>query len=262
MTKVAVVGMGYVGDAVAYSLPVETTVCYDPITRPYGPSLKDVKACDAIVVCVPTPSRYDGSCNTTVLHKVLDDINYGTPFEGVIICKSTAPPDFYSSISKRYVNVVHVPEFLRASSAREDYTHSSFAVFGGNPGWTHEAEKVLTQRKYNPARRLHMSIEAAAMYKYMSNSFLASKVVWMNQFKQLADSLNVSWDDLVSVTEVDKRIGSSHMQVPGPDGSFGYGGSCFPKDVDAILSLAENNKVDMSVLKEVVASNDILRSMT
>lgn len=260
--KVAVVGMGYVGDAVAHSLPIETTICYDPITRPHGPSLKDVKACDSIIVCVPTPSRYDGSCNTTVLHKVVEDINYGTPYNGVIICKSTAPPDFYSSISKRYVNVVHVPEFLRASSAREDYINSSFAVFGGNPGWTDEAERVLTQSKYKPARKVHMSIESAALYKYMSNSFLASKVVWMNQFKQLADSLNVSWDDLVSITEVDKRIGSSHMQVPGPDGSFGYGGSCFPKDVNAILSLAENTKVDMSVLKEVVASNDLLRSTT
>lgn len=258
--RVGIIGMGYVGGAVASSLPSDITVCYDPIVRPYcDTSFDDIKSCEAVVICVPTPVRYDGSCNTSIIHSTLEKLNEGTPFEGVIISKSTATPDFYANMIDRYPNLVHVPEFLRASTANEDYLQSSFALYGGHEQWTELASKVLTQGQYNPSSSLHTDIKTASLYKYLSNSYLATKVVWMNEFKSLADSLGVEWADLQVCFGVDKRIGITHTSVPGPDGKFGYGGACFPKDISAIMSLGKAHNVELSVLEQVVAKNDKIR---
>jgi len=257
--KVGIIGMGYVGGAIASSLPSELTVCYDPFIRQYDSSFEEVKNCDAVVICVPTPVRYDGSCNTSTIHTTLDKLNEGTEFKGVIISKSTATPDFYKSMQARYNNLVHVPEFLRASSANEDYANSTFAIYGGDPKWTAIAEQVLTQGTYSPTKSLHTNIETASLYKYLANTFLASKVIWMNEFKTLADSIGVDWKAVQLCCGLDSRIGIGHTEVPGPDGKFGYGGACFPKDISAIMSLAKARNVELSVLEQVVVKNDKIR---
>lgn len=256
---IGIIGMGYVGRAVAHTLPHEDTLCLDPKAGYSSSTIDDIKQTDAVVICVPTPSYANGSCNTSILSQVLKDLNTGSLYKGVMISKSTAPPEFYKQLNRQYVNLVHAPEFLRASTSVTDYRDSKFAIFGGNPGWTHEAEKVLTQGSFNPHKILHLAIEAAAMYKYMANSFLASKVIWMNEFKELATSQGVDWEDLVMASGIDSRIGIGHTQVPGPDGKFGYAGSCFPKDISAIMYMAKNKNVELSVLDAVVSKNDILR---
>ena len=256
---IGIIGMGYVGRAVAHTLPIDTTLYLDPKAGYSSCTMDDIKKTDAVVICVPTPSNPNGSCNTSILKKVIDDLNVGSLYNGVMISKSTAPPQFYKELHRRYVNLVHVPEFLRANSANEDYQNSEFAIFGGNPGWTHSAEDILTQGKYKPKHISHMPIEAAALYKYMANSFLASKLVWMNEFKELADSLGVDWLDLTESARLDSRIGSGHTMVPGPDGKFGYAGACFPKDISAIMHMAKDKGVDLSILDTVVSKNDILR---
>lgn len=257
--KIGIIGMGYVGDAVASSLPAESIVCYDPFIRQYADTFAEVKSCDAVIICVPTPTRYDGSCNTSIINNTLDKLNEGNPFEGVIISKSTAPPTFYNLAQQRYNNLVHVPEFLRASFSKMDYESSVFAIYGGDLEWTSKAQEVLTLGSYNPKQHIHTSIQSASLYKYMSNSFLATKVVWMNELKQLAEKLKIDWDDITMLCGIDSRIGDGHTQVPGPDGKFGYGGACFPKDVSAIISLANEHNVELSVLESVVAKNDKIR---
>ena len=257
--KIGIIGMGYVGDAVASSLPADSIVCYDPFIRSYEDNFEEVKSSDAVILCLPTPTRYDGSCNTSILHKTLDKLNEGKTFDGVIISKSTAPPTYYANAQTLYKNLVHVPEFLRASSAKQDYENSPFAIYGGDYYWTTKAQEVLTLDCYKPKKHIHTSIKIAATYKYLANSYLATKVVWMNEFKQLADAIGIEWNSLISCCGVDARIGIGHTQVPGPDGKFGYGGACFPKDVSAIISLAKEHNVELSVLESVVAKNDKIR---
>jgi UDPglucose 6-dehydrogenase len=97
------------------------------------------------------------------------------------------------------------------------------------------------------------------MAKYTINTFLATKVVWMNELYQLCDAMNIDYNKVVAMASADRRIGSSHLRVPGPDGSFGFGGACFPKDTVALLKYAESLNIPLNVLDAAVKKNTLLR---
>jgi len=98
-------------------------------------------------------------------------------------------------------------------------------------------------------------IKVAALYKYMMNSYLAMKVTFMNDFKELADAEGVDFKDLKYLANNDDRIGYTHMDVPGPDGQYGWGGGCFPKDVAAIIEEAIDLGVDFELMDRVESIN-------
>jgi UDPglucose 6-dehydrogenase len=89
----------------------------------------------------------------------------------------------------------------------------------------------------------------------MMNSYLATKVTFMNEFQQLAEAEGVNWDELCSLSTYDMRIGRTHMDVPGPDGEYGWGGSCFPKDIAAIIEEAIDHDLDFELLQRVESIN-------
>ena len=95
--------------------------------------------------------------------------------------------------------------------------------------------------------------------KYFLNCFLATKVSFANEFKQVCDRLNVDFDKVVEYALYDKRLGNTHFSVPGPDGKLGFGGSCFPKDLNAFINLAERLDIDSMVLSSVWRKNLELR---
>jgi UDPglucose 6-dehydrogenase len=99
----------------------------------------------------------------------------------------------------------------------------------------------------------------AALYKYMMNCYLATKVTFMNDFKKIADVTNVEWSDLIYLASNDCRIGQTHMSVPGPDGKYGWGGACFPKDVSAIIKEATDLNVDCTTIYMIEMINKIHR---
>jgi UDPglucose 6-dehydrogenase len=103
------------------------------------------------------------------------------------------------------------------------------------------------------------SIGEAALAKYIINSFLATKVVFMNEMYQLAETQGYSWQKVRSLIDTDERIGRSHTRVPGPDGTFGFGGMCFPKDTLALLEYAKQQSVQLNVLDSAVKKNLLLR---
>jgi UDPglucose 6-dehydrogenase len=96
-----------------------------------------------------------------------------------------------------------------------------------------------------------VSIKVAALHKYLMNSYLAARVSFMNDFKKLADALEVEWSDLAYLAKHDGRIGYSHLAVPGPDGEYGGGGACFPKDLAAIQMEALNLNTELELLGRV-----------
>ena len=100
-----------------------------------------------------------------------------------------------------------------------------------------------------------VDIQTASLYKYMMNSYLATKVTFMNDFKLLADAEGVVWNDLKYLSTADSRIGNTHMDVPGPDGQYGWGGGCFPKDIAAIIMEAIDKNVDFELLDRVETIN-------
>ena len=116
------------------------------------------------------------------------------------------------------------------------------------------------------AKRIFVSPEEASFVKYGINSFLATKVAWLNQFKQIIDSYSQAtgetfdYDTVISAMLNDERIGESHTKVPGIDGKLGFGGACFTKDTSAFLEFSKNQTKEFTILGEAIKSNNKIRN--
>jgi len=250
--RVGIIGYGYVGQAVAHSHDFDEVVIRDPKLE-NSATLAEFNDCDVIYVCVPSPSRKDGGCDSSILEQVLHELLFATVNKQIpIICKTTAPPSVYQELLNIYPNIVHVPEFLTASNHIKDYINSEYLVIGGNKKWCLEARDIITQQLNVPKYAAKIvEIKAAALYKYMMNSYLAAKVSFMNEFNKLAEAEGVEWKDITDIASYDQRIGLTHMAVPGPDGRYGWAGACFPKDIAAIIKEAEQLSLDFKLLRNI-----------
>lgn len=259
--KVGIIGLGFVGNAIriAFNSPFEgSLVLIDP-AKGYNNTYKDIVSCDGVFVCVPSPQGDDGSCDTSILEDVLSNLNT-VEYKGTVISKCTAPPDVYNRLNNQYPNLVHAPEFLTAANAVEDYARGEFAFIGGNvSAHKYQAERIIRESQRELKSVYYCSIGEAAMAKYAINSFLATKVVFMNELYKVATRSGLDYDKISAMIKVDPRIGNSHLQVPGPDGSFGFGGMCFPKDTAALLKYAEGLGLNMNVIDAAVKKNTLLR---
>jgi nucleotide sugar dehydrogenase len=258
MTKVGIVGAGFVGNAIhqAYKdLYIEVVVVDVDPTKSTG-TYADLQDCDAVFVCVPSPSKDTGECDTSILNSVLYMLR---DYKNVIISKTTAPPQFYEKMQTVYPNLVHIPEFLKANNAFKDYINETNAIIGGQiAAYRNEAARII--KLAQPITHVEQcSIGEAAFVKYTINTYLATKVVFMNEMCELATAHGYNWTDIQMYLAEDNRIGLSHMQVPGPDGSYGFGGMCFPKDTNAWVKYANKLGVQLSVLKTAIKKNVLLR---
>lgn len=258
MPKIGILGAGYVGGAIAkaYADVTNHVVCVDADPSRSNGTVDDLMNCEAVFVCVPSPSKPNGECDTSILNTALYTIK---DFQNVIISKVTAPPEFYEKMQSVYPNLVHVPEFLTAANAFDDFLKTEYVVIGGKIlAYQKEAERIL--KVVQPLRAAgYTSIGEAALLKYIVNSFLATKVVFMNEMYELATELGYDWRKMAVLLMSESRLGGSHMQVPGPDGSFGFGGACFPKDTEAMIKFAQKKNVNLNILKSAVKKNDLLR---
>ena len=260
--KVGIIGLGFVGSAINSSLEMtmhSRLTLVDP-AKGYTDKIEDCVNCTGIFVCVPSPMGDDGSCDTSILESVLTQLK-DVGYNGVIISKCTAPPDVYERLNAEYPNLVHAPEFLTAVNAVSDYENGSFAMIGGRvPAYQREAERIIRiSQSLLGENVVYCSIGEAALAKYTINSFLATKVIFMNEIYNLSQKLGLRYEVVAAMYTMDPRIGKSHTVVPGPDGAFGFGGACFPKDTAALLKIAEQHGSDMMVLDAAVKKNTLLR---
>jgi UDPglucose 6-dehydrogenase len=255
--KIGIIGAGFVGSAVYHAHQHDEVIINDPL-NPQSVGLEKFIDRDAIYICVPSPSKDDGSCDTSILEEVLKNllfVNIATSIP--LISKVTAPPSVYKRLHEQYPNLVHAPEFLTAKNAMWDYKYGKLCVVGGNPSWTRFAAKVILSGMIEIREDdvIYTDIATASLYKYMMNSYLATKVTFMNEFKELADKLNVDWNRIKTIVRADSRIGDTHLDVPGPDGQYGWGGFCFPKDVAAICEEALDQGCDFEFMQRVEMIN-------
>ena len=261
--KLGIVGLGMVGDAVRNSI-LDTYASHvyidpDPSKNATG-TYEDLVECDAIFVCVPTPQSEDGKCNTSILESVLEKIKTYN-YSGVIISKSTAPPGVYKQLGNRYPNLVHCPEFLTAANSKQDFIAGKFAIVGGGDNsYLQEATKAIHYTQKNIQEVKYCSIDEASLAKYAINTFLATKVVFMNELYFLANATGIDFNTVADLLKLDSRIGSTHTKVPGQDG-FGFSGMCFPKDTSALLAYADSVDINLTVLREAVETNNRLVSI-
>lgn len=259
LPKYAIVGLGFVGSAIKHSMDNMCNikvVDIDPTKSTH--TIDDLIDCEGIFVCVPTPQSNDGVCDTSALEDVLTKLEY---YNGPIISKCTAPPAFYKKLSEKYINLVHSPEFLTAARAKQDYALGQFAIIGGaSKAFRNEAERIIRIGQQSLKYVTHCSAEEAALAKYGINTFLATKVVFMNELYLLCQTTGVDYKTVAELINLDPRIGYTHMKVPGQDG-FGFAGMCFPKDTSALYQYALSCGYEMEHLKNVIEVNKKLRKI-
>lgn len=259
--KIGIIGYGFVGKAVAAAYEEDQLLINDPLYKD-STSIKDMKEqANAIFVCVPTPQGDTGECDTRILIDVLGQLN---DYTGIIISKSTATPPVYAELESRYSHLkfAHVPEFLTAANAVVDYQYPVNIVIGARQELRQDIFATIITNKihFDYTRVKFCSVAEASMFKYLANTMLAMKVIINNEYYDLCNSLGISWDNVATVAESDARLGDTHWQVPGPDGSRGFGGACFPKDTAALASLAKFLNVDMSMLNTAIDKNGKIRN--
>lgn len=263
--KLGIIGLGFVGNAIYQSfggsqddLWGTPVVTIDPYKGLQG-SYPDLIGTDGVFICVPTPQDDDGTCDTSALEEVLAKLK-AINYQGVVISKCTAPPSTYEQLQKNNPNLIHAPEFLTAANAVKDYVTGSLAIIGGNvKAYVNEAERIIRQSQRDLQTVIHCSIQEASLIKYAYNTFLATKVVFMNELYTIANASNCDYNVIANACKLDPRIGSTHLQVPGFDGAFGFGGACFPKDTQALLKYAEGLGLHLNVLDAAVKKNTMLR---
>ncbi|PGL69840.1 UDP-glucose/GDP-mannose dehydrogenase family protein [Bacillus sp. AFS055030] len=229
-------------------------------TTSYDKGLEDAKV---IIIAVGTPQREDGSANLSYLEGAAIDIAKNIKQDVIIAIKSTVPVGtnelvkemIQQNCSKEIVvDVVSNPEFLRQGSAIKDTMEADRIIIGSN---NQESARIV-EEIYKPLNVpiLITSIRSAEMIKYASNAFLASKISFINEIANLCEALGANVEDVAKGMGKDKRIGEAFLYA-----GIGYGGSCFPKDVKALLHTAELNGVEFGFLKETIYINNNQREL-
>lgn len=214
-------------------------------------------------ICVPTPMYEDGEADLSIVEEVLNSIaEHGK--EKIAVIKSTVPPGSIDKWNKQYNNsgltVIFNPEFLTEANALEDMRNQTRIILGGPYPAVKQVEQLY--RLAFPLVPIKITEDAATaeMVKYITNLHLAVRVILSCELYQICEALNnnkinISYTEAVELAQLDPRLGNSHMSVPGKDGIMGARGHCFPKDMNAIISLAKNIGVNPKVLEAAWSKN-------
>lgn len=224
-------------------------------------------------VCVPTPMYEDGSPDISIVENVLELIA-NAPYhsdspERIAVIKSTVPPGssqrWNEKFSDRGLHVVFNPEFLTEANAVNDMREQNRIVLGGPRPYINTVRNVF-QRAFPKVPIIKTSATTAEMVKYVTNCLLSVKVSFANEVSQIcealdADGLNIDYDKVVEYSKFDRRLGETHWSVPGPvpthDGRYvrGFGGHCFPKDINALMTVAKGYGVKPTVMQAAWEKN-------
>lgn len=266
--EIGIVGQGFVGTAVREGLKDYHNVhTYDKFkTEASTMSLKSlVTHSDIIFVCVPTPMDSEtGVAHTGIVESVVAQIDELASEVGnapTLVIKSTVPPGTTAQLndSTAYCDVTFNPEFLTEANAINDFKNQNRIIIGA-PRGVNADNVVHAFRVAFPDVNIVVSRAAEAeMCKYIINTFLSVKVSFANEIYDICDATHVNYNEAVELAKLDPRVGQSHWMVPGPDGSRGFGGHCFPKDLTALRYVASQQPVETSVLDATWKTNNRVR---
>jgi UDPglucose 6-dehydrogenase len=253
--KVGVIGNGFVGEAQIFAFSPTTDMKVfdiDPLKSTH--TLLEVLSQDFIFVCLPTPMKENGEQDLSYIENFFNNIGLHNT-EAIFILKSTILPGTTKSlIEKHKFNIVFSPEFLTERTAKLDILSQARVILGGDRHLTDKVEQLFNQRFAN-RHYIHTDPTTAEFIKYMNNTFFATKVSLMNEFYRMSKILNVDWDIAKHGFASDGRVGDSHLHVPGHDGKLGFGGTCFPKDINALITLGKELNTPMNVLEAACKTN-------
>ncbi len=221
---------------------------------------------DVVFIAVGTPPKPTGEADLAVVYDVAKKIGQHLDGYTVVITKSTVPIGTNHEVQKLInevkldkatFDIASVPEFLREGQAIGDTLHPDRVVIGTE---SKQAQEILL-RLHEPldGERVLTTIETAEMLKYAANAFLATKISFANAIAEMSEKLGAQGPQVLEGIGLDKRIGKAFLNA-----GVGYGGSCFPKDVKALIAIANDNNYDFTLLKDVEAINKhtMLRTVT
>ena len=263
--KIGIIGNGFVGSAIIHGfiLHVDDIIICDKDPKRSTHSIKDLaNNSDVIFICVPTPMFETGECDLSIVRDVVEELSqHECVKKKVIVIKSTVVPGTMESLAARFseLNFVFNPEFLTERKARLDFINTSRIVLGSNKPLASTVVEKLYRLRFPYTKIIKTDFGTAQLVKYMANCFFATKVSFMNEMHQICEAIDGDWNTALEGFIADGRIGNSHINVPGHDGDFGFGGKCFPKDLNAMIKRSEELGVSPDVMKGAWAKNKEVR---
>lgn len=257
--KIGVIGNGFVGSAVSNGFKNHDVKVFDKNTEISSHPINEVVAQDFVFVCVPTPMKniMGDDCNLSIIESCFKEVEQ-IGSNAIFIIKSTVPIGTTARLQKAHptLNIVHSPEFLTAKFAKEDFLNADRHIVG------YVKKKSVGEKAANLFKKafpnipcLMMKSDESESVKYIANCFFATKVSFFNEIFLLINKLGLDWNSIINGVMGDRRIGDSHFQVPGHDGDKGFGGTCFPKDINALIKTFEKNGLNPKLLKSAWSIN-------
>lgn len=264
--KLGIIGNGFVGSAIAngFSHYVDELKIYDKNKNLSSSTLNECLTSDIVFVCVPTPmhSSQNGKCDTSIINKCFEEINkIGS--SAIFVIKSTVPIGTTSKLQDKFpkLKILHSPEFLTARTAKLDFITPSRNIVGYPKAFYSKIHSVpnilvnLYKERFPGTQTFLLDSESTEMIKYVANCFFATKISYFNEVNQVCKKLDLNFNEVMEGVLSDGRIGVSHYQVPGHDGKEGFGGTCFPKDLNSFINLMKDNNVNPNVLEAAWKTN-------
>jgi UDPglucose 6-dehydrogenase len=262
--KIGIIGSGFVGKATQqlnhsaielFVYEVRPELCV-----PHGLKLADFRQCDVIFVCVPTPMEGTGKCHLYIVESVMRELSEVIdPSKNFVVLRSTVPPGTSDRLECYFMT-----EVLTEKRYIQDFIECEHWIMGlrGLPSDDRfqDVIRALFQSAKQAGQIQHdhvvfRSNSEAEMVKYFRNTFLAVKVSFCNEMEEFCHAKGINYESVRSAATLDSRIGDSHSAVPGPDGKKGFGGTCFPKDTNALLYEMNQTGMKSYVLRGAVDRN-------
>jgi UDPglucose 6-dehydrogenase len=259
--KIGVVGNGFVGHAMTLLRPHIEVLVWDIVPDKRDPkelTLETfVEDSEIIFVAVPTPMNSDGSCNLDIVRSVVEEIQEVDDTKYIVL-RSTVLPG-----TSEELDVAFMPEFLTEKNWKDDFKHCDQWVLGSTDPFLYEKMKRMFELAYNNGdgsvvnkNVIQCKPMEAEMIKYVKNCFLSVKVSFFNEIHSVCEELGIDYENVRCISTQDIRIGNGHTKVPGHDGHKGYGGTCFPKDTNALSNFMKSIDVDSYILAAAVERNE------
>jgi UDPglucose 6-dehydrogenase len=250
-------GYGYVGKAVHELF--DNHPKFMALTRDKAMTCKNGNGSDLAIVCVPTPMKEDGTCETAIVEGVIADSDFP-----LYLIKSAVPPGTTDVLSEKYnKNICVSPEYIGEGNYTmpwwegkphpTDMSKHNFQIFGGNPEHTEKLVRIFSTVLGPYCKFFQTDSKTAELVKYMENSFFATKVTFCHEFSLIAKSLGVNYAELRELWLLDQRIDRGSTAVF--DGKLGYSGKCLPKDISAIYQAAMKAGYESDFLRQVMETN-------
>lgn len=261
--EIGIIGMGVVGGATAKVLSrVHSIHPYDKYKKEHN-DLEGLINSDLVFICVPTPMKPSGEIDYSAIYDSLNLLSKLAKKHNkypLVVIRSTAVSGTTDKLADEYTQFSFAfnPEFLTEKNALKDMQDTTRIVIGAND--KESLEKLI--RVYKPlfpnAKYICVDRKTAEMIKYAANVFLASQIGIANEIHNICQAIGVDYNAVKNAILLDERI-ANNIEVPGPDGDFGFGGKCFPKDLNALIYLARENMYRPYLLEEVWRLNEKVR---